>query len=306
MAVSPLLDRLPPHSRVAVIRLRSLGDCVLTTPALALLHQHRPDLRIAVAVEPRFAAIFEYNPAITRILDDHRLAARKFAPALCLNLHGGARSVWLTALSGARHRAGFAHHAHRWLYNAKIPRAQSILGEERTVHTAEHLASAMFWLGVPRQEIPRAALYATPEKRTPYAVIHPFASAAHKMWPAENFLALAHHLQAQGLAVVITGAPSDDFTSFRAFECAQNNTLTQTKNLLAGATLFLGNDSGPAHMAAAFGLPVVVLYGTSDPVVWAPWRTPHRTFVSPAGLARIAPATVIAAVGELLAGVATP
>ena len=56
-----LLDRLPSGSRIAVIRLRSLGDCVLTTPALFLLKRHRPDLKISVIVEPRFAEIWGRN-----------------------------------------------------------------------------------------------------------------------------------------------------------------------------------------------------------------------------------------------------
>ena len=49
--------------------------------------------------------------------------------------------------------------------------------------------------------------------------------------------------------------------------------LGEIKSLLRGAALFIGNDSGPAHMAAAFGVPVVVIFGSSDPVIWAPWRT---------------------------------
>ena len=67
-----LLERLPSGSRIAVIRLRSLGDCVLTTPALALLKTHRPDLRIGVVVEPRFAAVFEDNPDVDEILPPER------------------------------------------------------------------------------------------------------------------------------------------------------------------------------------------------------------------------------------------
>src|SRR5579872_3423931 len=67
ISVANLLERLPSGSRIAVIRLRSLGDCVLTTPALALLKQHRPDLKISVIVEPRFAAIFEGNLDVNEI-----------------------------------------------------------------------------------------------------------------------------------------------------------------------------------------------------------------------------------------------
>ena len=63
-----VLDRLPPGSRIAVIRLRSLGDCVLTTPALSLLKLHRPDLKISVIVEPRFSEIFAANPDIDLVV----------------------------------------------------------------------------------------------------------------------------------------------------------------------------------------------------------------------------------------------
>ena len=130
-----------------MIRLRSLGDCVLTTPALDILKRFRPDLRVAVMVEERFRAVFEGNPDIERILPPALGALRRWRPALCLNLHGGTRSAWIAALSGARFRAGFGHFRHRIAYNVRIPRAQEILGIERKVHTAEHLASAMFYLG---------------------------------------------------------------------------------------------------------------------------------------------------------------
>ena len=63
-----VLACLPPGSRVAVLRLRSLGDCVLTTPALDILKRFRPDLRLAVVVEDRFRAVFEGNPDIDEIL----------------------------------------------------------------------------------------------------------------------------------------------------------------------------------------------------------------------------------------------
>src|ERR1700689_5348316 len=99
-----VLDQLPIGARVAVIRLRSLGDCVLTTPALALLKGARPDLAVGVAVEARFRAVFEGNPALSQILPATWLAVRQWQPALCINLHGGTRSQWMTALSGAKWR----------------------------------------------------------------------------------------------------------------------------------------------------------------------------------------------------------
>src|SRR5262245_13979482 len=150
-----LLERIPQGSRIAVIRLRSLGDCVLTTPALALLKAYRPDLYIRVVVERKFAGVFENNPDIDEISPEVGRAT------LVLNLHGGTRSMWLTLASGVRYSAGFAHHRYSFIYSHKIPRAQEILGVERPVHTAEHLASAIFWMGVSRTEIPRAKLVAT-------------------------------------------------------------------------------------------------------------------------------------------------
>ena len=144
-----VLECLPRASRVAILRLRSLGDCVLSTPALEILKRSRPDLRLAVMVEDRFRAVFEGNPDLDEILPPALGALRRWRPLLCLNLHGGGRSAWMTALSGARYRAGFGHFRYQAVYNVRIPRAQEILGVERKVHTAEHLASAVFYLGAP-------------------------------------------------------------------------------------------------------------------------------------------------------------
>lgn len=258
-----------------MIRLRSLGDCVLTTPALALLKSHRPDLKLTVVVEPRFAPVFEGNPDLDGIRADVCRAD------LALNFHGGTRSMWMTAATRARFRAGFAHHRYSFIYSHKIPRAQEIFGIERPVHTAEHLASAMFWLGVPQAEIPRAKLFAEPlrENKKPYAVIHPFASAPDKTWPADRFLEIARRLH--GLEPVFLSGPGDDTAPFAAFEIWKNEPLARVKSLMAGASLFIGNDSGPAHIAAAFGVPVVVIFGPSDPAAWSPWRTESQVLRSP-------------------------
>ena len=157
---STILDGLPPGAAVALIRLRSLGDCVLTTPAIAILKQARPDLRLAVVVEARFAAVYEGNPEVDEIVQPETEPLRRWHPWLAINLHGGTRSAQLTMSSRAPLRAGFAHFRFQAIYNVRIPRAQEILGVERKVHTAEHIASAMFYLGAPPCEIPRARLEA--------------------------------------------------------------------------------------------------------------------------------------------------
>lgn len=291
-----LLDRLPHGSRIAVIRLRSLGDCVLTTPALALLKNYRPDLKISVIVEPRFAAIFEGNPDVDEIRAQTDDASRA---DLALNLHGGSRSMWLTLATRAKYRAGFAHHRYSFIYSLKIPRAQEILNVHRRVHTAEHLASAMFWLGVPVTEIPRAKLSCEPAPdlatvANPYAVIHPFASMPDKTWRPERFVEVARRLS--GIEPVFLAGPGDDTRPFESFRIWKNEPLARVKSLMAGASLFIGNDSGPAHIAAAFGVPVVVLFGSSEPSTWSPWRTESQVLT---GLANVSPDHVLTAVESL-------
>ncbi len=290
---------------MAVIRLRSLGDCVLTTPALFLLKQTRPDVRIAVMVEDRFRAVFEDQPDTDEILPVTLSALRGFRADLCWNLHGGTRSALLTVASGARWRAGFGHFRHSRAYNARIPRAQEILGIERTVHTAEHIASGAFFLGVPRMEIPRARLglqgiYGGMGGRRDghCAVIHPFASAPDKTWAAEKFAAVAQQLRAAGTEAVFVGGGSDDFRAFGEFRCARG-TLAETKELIARAPLFIGNDSGPAHMAAAFGAATVVIFGDSDRNIWSPWRTASEVVWSADGIGAVTVDDVMGAVARL-------
>ena len=292
-----VLERLPDCARVAVIRLRSLGDCVLTTPALSILKESRPDLEIAVVVEDRFAPVFEGNPSVRTLLPPAVTPLRDWRPQLCLNLHGGTRSAGLTVASGARFRAGFAHFRFARAYNVVIPRAQEILGVDRVVHTAEHLASAIFFLGAQRIEIPRARLSAERQAgTTPYAAIHPIASHPDKTWPADRFLRVAAQL---GMDSVFIAGPGEDLSAFQAHRTLAGAPLSEIKNLIAGASLFIGNDSGPAHMAAAFGIPVVVLFGPSDVDVWRPWKTPAETLVGSGGITSISTEQVISALARL-------
>jgi len=302
--MSSALDRVGPGGRVALVRLRSMGDCVLTTPAISIVKQARPDLAIAVVVEDRFAALFEGNPAVDAILRPDWRDLRRWKPDLCVNLHGGGSSARLTALSGSRLRAGFAHFRYQPVYNVRIPRAQEVLRIERKVHTAEHLASAMFYLGAARVEIPRASLYAgrtaAQVVRAPYAVIHPVASAENKTWPADRFREIADRLKSSlDLDPVFVGGPGEDLSAFQTWRTFSGAPLDEIKSLMAGAALFVGNDSGPAHMAAAFGLPVVVLFGASDPVIWGPWRTPAEVLTGASGISSVSVQQVAAALERL-------
>ena len=112
---------------------------------------------------------------------------------------------------------------------------------------------------------------------------------------AENIRAEAEYLKGAGLDVVFIGGPGDDLFAFRKYRCVAGAPIAEIKRLLAGACLFVGNDSGPAHMAAAFGLPVVVIFGPSDPRIWGPWRTSGEALSSPGGIGTIPVSRVIEA-----------
>lgn len=294
-----ILQQLPEAARVAVIRLRSLGDSVLTTPGLALLKRSRGDLVIGVVIEDRFQAVFERNPNVSELIAPDWRRVRNWKPALCLNLHGGTRSQWMTALSGAKWRAGFAHHNFALAYNIKIQRAQVVLGVNRVVHTAEHLASAFFALGVPLEQVPRAELYAA---NSPlggkYAVLHPYASAPEKQWPPERFCEIARYLKLWNITPVFLAGPADNLSPFTAHKVFQAS-LSDAMAILSKAVAFIGNDSGPAHIAAAFNVPSVVLFSTSNPAIWGPWRTESEIIVAPEGISKISVSRVIAALERL-------
>lgn len=298
-AQTDIIAQLPKHSRIAIIRLRSLGDCILLTPAIQILHYARPDLRIGVVVEDRFADVFEGNPMIAELLPPTVRAIRGFAPRLCLNLHGGSRSARLTMLSGADIRAGLDIFKPALIYNTPIPTAQEILGVTRRVHTAEHMASAMFYLGVERTWIPRAFVPA-PEGRSAhapaggYAVLHPLAATPEKTWPAASFMEAAEFVSKKmGLEPVFIGGPGEDLSSFSKWQTVSGAALREVAQLMRDASLFLGNDSGPAHLAAAFGLPLVVLFGPSDSEIWSPWRTVGKVLKAEGPIPNIAVADVL-------------
>ena len=307
MTPASLLASLPGGARILIIRLRSIGDIVLLTPTLRLLKEWRPDLRVGVVIEARFRDLLEGNPDIEEILfpgEGHgwgKIALglqamqriRRQRGAVCVNLHGGPTSRWLVRASGARRKVGFAHYRSRSLYHILVPDARTILGQP-TIHTAEHQASAFFYLGLPRKEIPRAQLFVTAKHRAwwerrrvsldiaagrEYAMIHPAALYQTKQWAPEKFAQLGKYLEqeaqlpvvfccAPGESAVLNAVEDDAQTAIRRLEDAS---LGQLAAALAGARLFVGNDSGPAHMAAALGRAAVVIFGSSSSSIWGPW-----------------------------------
>jgi hypothetical protein len=111
------------------------------------------------------------------------------------------------------------------------------------------------------------------QRRTELAIIHPFASNVRKRWPLENFRELAARLEHLGRVQWCRG-PEE--TLDHAY-CVEN--LYELGAWLATAAVYVGNDSGISHLAAAVGTPVVTLFGPTDPAIWAP-RGERVTVVS--------------------------
>lgn len=286
-----------------VVRLRSLGDVVLTTPSLAALHDWRPDLRLVVAVEPPFVPVLEGNPAVAEIFPVRhfvpaaaRLAARRFP--VVVNQHGGPTSALLVAATLAPVRVAWQRSQFSFLANVRVPGPTSFFGD-RGVHTAEHRLTQLWWIGLPRRTVPSAHVYARPdalaevasalarlgiEPGRPYAVIQPGAAFATRRWPLANFVPLAEWLGAEcHLAPLVLLGPGEKTLREEAERIFRPPAvimtgldLRQLIALLSRASLFVGHDTGPTHVAAAAGCPVVEIFGSSSPVYWRPWAAASR------------------------------
>jgi ADP-heptose:LPS heptosyltransferase len=109
---------------------------------------------------------------------------------------------------------------------------------------------------------------------------------------------VARYLKLWHIKPVFLAGPGDDVRPFREHVIAQG-TLAEAKALMSRATVFIGNDSGPAHMAAAFGIPSIVLFSTTNPAIWGPWRTEQEVIVAREGLQSVTVSRVIAALERL-------
>lgn len=313
-APSPeVLRLLPAGSWVAVVRLRSLGDIVLTTPAVAALKHWRPDLRLAYLAEPRWTAALEGNPEIERIIPvpgnvAGRLAAaaqlRALRPSLVAALHRGAAAAALTWASGARWRVGYQGLRHGWALNVAVPPRPAPPGRRRW-HTAEHVAALFESLGMPAADLGPARIFPGARAQAavaarlraagsagPYVFLNVFPREPAMRWPAAGYQSLAPWLrQRLGWAAVMAHPArrpgSEDQAVSAVLQSAGAALLAPTSladliALIAGAEMVVGSDGGPLHLAAALGKPVVALFGPTDVDTWAPWRTPHRLLAAPA------------------------
>lgn len=282
-----------PEESILVVRMSSVGDIVLTEPVIAALKSAYPDARIGFVVKRKYVDLVASNPAIDTIhlLDDSSCSALR---RLCrevragdysavVDLHRNARSVVLTVCSRASLATAYRKRELRDSLRVRIGRRPF---RART-KLVERYLDALAPLGLrPACGKPRFHLSPTDAEwaagylgdlglaRGAYAAMAPGALWPTKRWPPRRFAAVAGALAAEcDLDILLLGSMSERqlcediarYAGSRVLVTAGETKLGQMAALIESARIFIGNDSGPMHIAAALGTPTVAIFGPTDP-----------------------------------------
>lgn len=280
------------------LRLRLLGDIVFTIPAAARFKERLPGTRLYYAVEERFAEAAGLVPGIDGVVivparpgPGDVLAFRRRLRALgvdtVIDLHSGPTAALLTRASGAAVRAGFRTANRNWAYNRLVER----FDPSRPAHSVHNQARLLEAVGIdgaeppPYPPLPAAAFAVTPRLEPlmgvrPKAVLHLGAGNLFRDWGEEHFAELAQRLTAEGVAVVLVGGSAVERRRgerLRRLENVHDLTgplsLRELLALVASASVYVGADSGPLHVASLTATPLVALYGPNLTAVSGPWRS---------------------------------
>jgi predicted lipopolysaccharide heptosyltransferase III len=288
--------------KVLLIRLRSIGDTVLSTPSLFALKRFLPNAEVDILVEDWVAPVLDQHPHIDNVVVLERggfsaraRVAREIRAAgydVVYNLHGGTTATFLTRATGARHRVGFKSYQYAQLHNHQAPPSSLLWGTSKT-HSVEQQLALLGWTGVPVSDRPRTQLAVTDEAAAavrrqlseagieedrPIALIHPAAAFATKQWATENFARVAEFVTERGFTPVAIARPNEHEiiaalrTAASVPIVSLDLSLPEVAALAARSQIFVGNDSGIAHIAAAVGTPSVVIFGSSNIAHWHPWN----------------------------------
>jgi predicted lipopolysaccharide heptosyltransferase III len=286
--------------KILLVRLRSIGDTVLATPSAYALKRFLPNVEVDILLEDWVAPLLEDLDCLDGIVRLERgsvasraRVAREIRAArydVVYNLHGGTTATLLTRATGATHRVGYAAYQYARLHNHLSPSPLLLWGQQKT-HSVEQQLALLGWTGVPVSDRPATRLAVTPEASAEvsrrlslaglegrkFAVVHPAAAFATKQWATDKFARVVEFLAQRGIAVVSIAGPnetavlnqlaSESSVPVVSFDLS----LPEVTALAARARLFVGNDSGIAHIAAAAGAPSVVVFGSSNIAHWRPW-----------------------------------
>jgi lipopolysaccharide heptosyltransferase II len=293
--------------RVLIVKLRSIGDTVLSTPSLIALRRFVPDSQIDILLEDWVAPLLDGFVAVDDVIrvgsgSGERLRTawnlRRRRYDVAINLHGGTTATFFTAASRAKHRVGFADYQYSFLHNHLLSSASDFWGTEFT-HSAEQQLALLGFVGVPVDDRPKSHLVVTEAARVSLeekfnaksqsrkdaiALFHPASLFFTKQWATANFARTAEYLAAKGFRTVAVASKNQNKVledlkreSHGPITTFDDLTLPEITALASKAKLFVGNDSGIAHIAAAVNTPSVVIFGSSNRNHWRPWTdTPNE------------------------------
>jgi heptosyltransferase-2 len=287
-----------------------IGDAVMSLGAIRALRAARPDARILVLARPWVAELYEDLPDLDgRLTYDPRGADRGFRGFLaaasrvraerfdaCLLLPNAFRAALFVRIAQVRERWGYATESRGLLLTRSVPPAPRPFGRHQAYYYLELLAGLGFETGEPDlalrassclRDRARALLAGAGWDGTrPLLGVHPGATGSRsKLWPAERFAAACERLSAgSGARVVVLGGADEHELSRRVADSLSEpplmlqgrTSLGELMGVLSELSLFLTNDSGPMHLAAALGTPTVAVFGPTDPRETGPFSGKAR------------------------------
>jgi heptosyltransferase I len=276
--------------RILIIKPSSLGDVVLALPTVSLIRRRFPEAHITWLINDSFASLLQHCPVIDEVLPFERerfrslwqlprffgfvTMLRKKQFDVVVDLQGLLRSGLMSWATRAPHRVGLsdAREGARLFYNeiVRVPRAHAV---ERYLCAAQHLGCDStpieFPLGVSSQI-----------KSEGLIGVNPSARWATKLWGSDKFAELIQRLPRE--RVVLTGSAGEREQIGKIAQGCRNfageTDLFQLAELYRRCAVVITNDSGPMHVAAAVGTPVVGIFGPTDPSLTGPYGKEHVIF----------------------------
>jgi ADP-heptose:LPS heptosyltransferase len=284
--------------RVLAIRLRALGDLVLTTPALQALRRGHPDASLEVVTEPRYAPVLEACEGIDRVWTLERSTSatlrlvaelRRRPTRLAVDFFGNPRSAFVTAACGARLTAGYDLRGRHIAYRIRVPRERAPAPGRREYAAAVHLRLAAAAGGGPGALLPNLTITermrASGERMlaaagiaAPAGTVGLIAAGSWptKTWPASHAASLANRLIEAGHEVLLLAGPGEEHVTATlrrhapAIAVLPPCDVGALAGVLASLAAVVGTDSGPRHLAAALGRATFAWFGPTHPDTWSP------------------------------------
>lgn len=293
-----------------MIAMQYLGDVLLATPLLHSLRRTYPDSCIDILVYENTAAMLEGNPDIDHIIttpNRPKLADyRHLLPKIfrhydfAMALQTGDRP-FLYSLLAAPYRISAVPPKNTTGWWKRFFTQRWIESDNSDTHTVlQHLklldlidAQLSFALVPPRLGDVRQLMERFPflADNAFYVVLHPHPQWTYKRWTAEGWVTIGNYLATSGYKIILSGGPAQEEMSYIAgianqlpkgsINLAGQVSLAQLAEIIGRAKLFIGPDTGITHLAAATGIPVIALYGPTNPVKWAPWPKDYHRNVNP-------------------------